>query len=46
MRDAAFIDYHNYEPFLKKIYNKFGLKAVNNIKQMNNIKLKRKILGD
>ena len=46
MRDDAYIEYHNYEPFLNKIINKFGQKAVNNIKQMSNIKLKRKILGD
>ena len=46
LRDRAFIDYHNYGPFLEKIENKFGQKAVNNIKKIAKIKLKRKILGD
>ena len=46
LRDQAFIDYHNYGPFLEKIENKFGQKAVNNIKKIAKIKLKRKILGD
>lgn len=46
MRDDAFIDYHTYEPFLNKIEEKFGKKAVNNINQMTKVKLKRKILGD
>ncbi len=43
-RDFAFNDYHTYEPFLKKIKNKFGIKAVNNIVQMTKIKLRRKII--
>jgi anaerobic magnesium-protoporphyrin IX monomethyl ester cyclase len=45
-RDKCFIDYHSYRPFLSKIENKFGLVAVENIKKMTGIKLKRKILGD
>ena len=45
MRDDAFIDYHTYKPFLKKIKEKFGKKAVDNIKSMTKLKLKRKILG-
>ena len=46
MRDEAFIEYHTYEPFLKKIKQKFGQKAVNNIIDMSKLRLKRKILGD
>ena len=45
-RDKCFTDYHSYEPFLSKIGNKFGSNAVENIKKMTSIKLKRKILGD
>ena len=46
MRDDAFIDYHTYLPFLNKIKEKFGQKAVDNINEMTKVKLKRKILGD
>ncbi len=45
-RDEAFIKYHTNENFLNKIKNKFGQIAVDNIKNMTSIKLKRKILGD
>jgi anaerobic magnesium-protoporphyrin IX monomethyl ester cyclase len=45
-RDQCFTDYHLYEPFLRKIENKFGVDAVENIKKMTMVKLKRKILGD
>jgi len=45
-RDNAFTDYHNYIPFLKKVEDKFGKIAVNNIKEMSKIKLKRKILNN
>ena len=45
-RDQCFTDYHLYEPFLRKIENKFGIDAVENIKTMTKVKLKRKILGD
>ena len=45
-RDQCFTDYHLYEPFLRKIENKFGIDAVENIKKMTKVKLKRKILGD
>ena len=45
-RDQCFTDYHLYEPFLRKIENKFGIDAVENIKIMTRVKLKRKILGD
>ena len=45
LRDEAFINYHNNEKFLRRIKNKFGSSAVKNIKNMTEIKLKRKILG-
>ena len=45
-RDQSFTDYHTYKPFLKRIESKFGIKAVENIKKMTQVKLKRKILGD
>jgi len=45
-RDQCFTDYHLYEPFLRKIENRFGIDAVENIKIMTKVKLKRKILGD
>ena len=45
-RDQCFTDYHLYEPFLRKIENKFGIDAVENIKIMTRVKLKRKMLGD
>ena len=46
MRDDAFIEYHTYKPCLKKIKNKFGSKAVENINDMTKVRLRRKILGD
>ena len=46
MRDDNFIKYHNYKPFLDKIEKKFGKIAAQNIVEMSQIKLKRKILGD
>ena len=45
-RDKAFEEYHSYPPFLEKIKNKFGQIAVDNIKKMLNIKLKRKIIEE
>jgi anaerobic magnesium-protoporphyrin IX monomethyl ester cyclase len=45
-RDQCFTSYHTYKPFLKKIENKFGKNAAENIKNMAKIKLKRQILGD
>jgi len=44
-RDKSFIEYHTYKPFLDKIGKKFGKKAINNIKEMTKVNLKRKILG-
>ena len=46
LRDEAFIKYHTDEDFLKRINSKFGMNAVNNIKEMTKVKLKRRILGD
>ena len=46
LRDEAFLKYHTDEGFLKRINSKFGMSAVNNIKEMTKVKLKRKILGD
>lgn len=43
-RDKAFDEYHSYPPFLERIGNKFGKIAVDNIKEMLKIKLKRKIV--
>lgn len=43
-RDRAFIEYHSYPPFLDKVKNKFGELAVNNIREMLKVRLKRKIL--
>ena len=43
-RDEAFLKYHTNEKFLKKVSKKFGTIALENIKSMTNIKLKREIL--
>ena len=45
-RDKSFRDYHTYKPFLDKIEKKFGKKALDNIKDMTKVNLKRKIFGD
>ena len=45
-RDKSFTNYHMNKPFLNKIEEKFGKKAMNNMKDMTKVKLKRKILGD
>tara|TARA_B100001123_G_C15338212_1_gene1033683 strand:- start:507 stop:2066 length:1560 start_codon:yes stop_codon:yes gene_type:complete len=44
-RDKSFKKYHTYQPFLKKIEQKFGKKALDNILDMTKLDLKRKILG-
>ncbi len=41
-RDESYIKYHTYKPFLQKVENKFGTIAIDNIKEMLKIKLKRK----
>ncbi len=43
-RDSAFHKYFTNEVFLKKIEDKFGKIAKNNIQRMTEVKLKRKIL--
>ena len=43
-RDEAFLKYHKNPKFLDKVKEIFGQKAVENIEQINKIKLKRKIL--
>ena len=45
-RDEAWTKYHTNSKYLSLIKKKFGLKAVENIKNMTKIKLKRKLLGD
>jgi len=45
-RDESFTKYHSYKPFLRRIEARFGKIAVENIKKMTRVKLKRKILGD
>ena len=45
-RDYAFNTLFENPRFLNMVYNKFGYDAVQNIKSMTAIKLKRKILGD
>jgi anaerobic magnesium-protoporphyrin IX monomethyl ester cyclase len=45
-RDKSFEKYHSHKPFLDKIERKFGKKALDNIKDMTKVSLKRKILGD
>ena len=46
LRDDAFISYHLNPKFLDRIKNRFGYKAVENIKQMSKIKLTRKIVEE
>ena len=45
-RDKSFINYHQNKTFLEEIKKKFGQKALNNIKDMTKVSLKRKILDD
>ncbi len=44
-RDESFKKYHTYGAFLKKIEQKFGKRASDNIRDMAKVNLKRKILG-
>ncbi len=46
LRDQAFIKYHSNKNFLERVKNKFGEKAVENIKKMAEIKLPRKIIEE
>ena len=43
-RDNAFNIYHSNKRFLNKVQNKYGKTAVENIKEMTKVKLRRKIL--
>ena len=45
-RDKAWYKYHTNPKYLKLLENKFGMNAVNNLKETTKIKLKRKLLGD
>lgn len=42
-RDEAFRKYHTHKPFLDRIEKKFGQRAVQHIKEILKVKLKRKI---
>ena len=44
LRDQKFIEYHSNPRFLEKIKKKYGNIAVNNILEMNKIRLKRKLV--
>ena len=46
LRDKAFIDYHTAPKFLERIENKFGVIAKENIINMTQIKLKRKLIEE
>lgn len=46
LRDEKFLEYHSNPDFLKKVQNKFGDKAVKNIKEITKIKIKRKLYSD
>ena len=45
-RDDCFTNYHTYTPFLERIKIKFGSMAVDNIKSMTKVKLRRKIIEE
>lgn len=45
-RDYAFCTLFKNPQFLSMIHNKFGQRAINNIKEMTSIKIKRKILNE
>ena len=45
-RDKSWDKYHTNPKYLKLLEKKFGLNAVNNLKETTKIKLKRKLLGD
>ena len=45
-RDKAWNKYHTNPKYLKLLESKFGMNAVNNLKETTKIKLKRKLLGD
>ena len=45
-RDKAWDKYHTNQKYLDLLEKKFGINAVNNLKETTKIKLKRKLLGD
>ena len=45
-RDKAWDRYHTNPKYLSLLENKFGVNALNNLKETTKIKLKRKLLGD
>ena len=45
-RDKAWNKYHTNPKYLKLLESKFGIQAVNNLKETTKIKLRRKLLGD
>ena len=45
-RDYAWMKYHTNDKYLKLLENKFGLPAVNNLKETTKINLKRKIVDE
>ena len=45
-RDKSWDKYHTNPRYLKLLEKKFGMNAVNNLKETTKIKLKRKLLGD
>ena len=45
-RDKAWDKYHTNPKYLNLLEKKFGMNAVNNLKETTKIKLKRKLLGD
>ena len=45
-RDNAWDKYHTNPKYLKLLESKFGILAVNNLKETTKIRLKRKLLGD
>ena len=45
-RDEAWNKYHTNPKYLKLLESKFGMNAVNNLKETTKIKLNRKLLGD
>ena len=46
LRDEAFTNYHSNPRFINRIISRFGKKAAENIKTMNKLKLKRKIIEE
>lgn len=45
-RDDAWLKYHSHTPFLNRVEKKYGAAARQNIENMTQVKLKRKLLGD